>query len=84
LPDVISSSGSKKELGLGLVDGRNTRIEDVKETTKVAAKILRKINAERAYLNPSCGLDEYLPREVAFEKLKNLVAIAKQVRVEMR
>jgi methionine synthase II (cobalamin-independent) len=47
-------------------------------------KILKKSNAERAYLNPSCGLDEYLPREVAFEKMKNLVAITKQVRVEMR
>ena len=84
LPNVIESSGSEKELGLGLIDGRNTKIENVKETANVAVKILRKLNAERAYLNPSCGLDEYLPREVAFEKMKNLVAIAKQVRVEMR
>jgi len=84
LPNVIESSGSKKELGLGLIDGRNTRIENVKETAKVAVKILKKINAERAYLNSSCGLDEYLPREVAFEKLKNLAAIAKQVRAEMK
>jgi len=84
LPNVIESSGSEKELGLGLIDGRNTKIENVKETAKVAAKILKRLNAERAYLNPSCGLDEYLPREVAFEKMKNLVAITKQVRVEMR
>ena len=84
LPNVIESSGSKKELGLGLIDGRNTKIENVKETANVAAKILKKIDAERAYLNPSCGLDEYLPREVAFEKMKNLVAVAKQARVEMR
>jgi len=84
LPAIIESSGSEKELGLGLIDGRNTRIENVKETAKVAVKILKKINAEHAYLNPSCGLDEYLPREVAFEKLKNLVAIAKQVRAETR
>jgi 5-methyltetrahydropteroyltriglutamate--homocysteine methyltransferase len=84
LPDVIESSGSEKELGLGLIDGRNTKIENVKETANVATKILKKIDVERAYLNPSCGLDEYLPREVAFEKLKNLVAIAKQVRAEMK
>ena len=84
LTTTIEGSGSKKELGLGLVDGRNTRIENVKETAKVAAKILKKLGAERAYLNPSCGLDEYLPREVAFEKLKNLVAITKQVRAEMK
>jgi 5-methyltetrahydropteroyltriglutamate--homocysteine methyltransferase len=83
LPNIIESSGSKKELGLGLIDGRNTKIENVKETARVAVKILKRIDAERAYLNPSCGLDEYLPREVAFEKLKNLVAIAKQVRAEM-
>jgi len=84
LPTVIESSGSKKELGLGLIDGRNTKIENVKETATVAVKILKKLDVERAYLNPSCGLDEYLPREVAFEKLKNLVAIAKQLKVEMR
>jgi 5-methyltetrahydropteroyltriglutamate--homocysteine methyltransferase len=84
LSNVVESSGSEKELGLGLIDGRNTRIENVKETAKVATKILKKIDAERAYLNPSCGLDEYLPREVAFEKMKNVVAISKQVRVEMK
>ena len=80
LPAIIESSGSEKELGLGLIDGRNTRIENVKETAKVAVKILKKINAEHAYLNPSCGLDEYLPREVAFEKLKKVVASAKLIR----
>jgi 5-methyltetrahydropteroyltriglutamate--homocysteine methyltransferase len=84
LPTIIESYGSKKELGLGLVDGRNTRMENVKETARVAVKILRRVDTEHAYLNPSCGLDEYLPREVAFEKLKNLVAIAKHVKAEMR
>jgi len=84
LAAIIESVGSKKELGLGLVDGRNTRIENVKETAKGAAKILKKLDVDQVYLNPSCGLDEYLPREVAFEKLKNLATIAKQVKVEMR
>ena len=35
------------------------------------------VPAERLYVNPSCGL-EYLPREVALEKLKVMVEGARQ------
>jgi methionine synthase II (cobalamin-independent) len=32
------------------------------------------------YLNPSCGLGDYLPREIAFRKLQNMVKIAEKAR----
>jgi len=80
LPKIIESSGAEKELALGLIDGRNTRLEDEKEVAKVATRILKAVKAEKAYINPSCGLDEYLPREVAFEKLKKVAASAKLIR----
>jgi len=80
LPKIITDSGAEKELALGLIDGRNTRLEDEKDVAKTATRILKAVKAERAYINPSCGLDEYLPREVAFEKLKKVAASAKLIR----
>lgn len=79
LVDAIEASGSEKELGLGLIDARNTRIEGEKETLSLLRRILAHVEADRAYLNPSCGL-EYLPRDVAFAKLKNMVTIARRAR----
>jgi 5-methyltetrahydropteroyltriglutamate--homocysteine methyltransferase len=68
LPDKIIALGSPKSLGLGLIDGRNTRMETAKEVFPILDKILPHVHGEIAYLNPSCGL-EYLPREKAVAKL---------------
>ena len=76
LIDAILRLGSEKELGLGLIDGRNTKMEG-NEVLAVLKRIVPAIKTERVYLNPSCGL-EYLPREVAFEKLRLVAAIAKK------
>ncbi|KXB00858.1 hypothetical protein AKJ41_03575 [candidate division MSBL1 archaeon SCGC-AAA259O05] len=82
LPDLIEEKGSEKGLGLGLIDARNTKMEDQEEIISVIKKILPGVNADRAYLNPSCGL-EFLPREIAREKLENMVEIAERTK-EMR
>lgn len=75
LPDRIAAEGSEKTLGLGLIDGRNTRMERPEEVLAVLERVMPAIRTGKAYLNPSCGL-EYLPRARAFEKLVNLVKIA--------
>lgn len=80
LPGTIGRLGCQKELGLGLIDGRNTRLESEREVLDVLKKILPNIGSKRVYLSPSCGLGEYLPREIAFKKLQNMVAIAKKAR----
>ncbi len=80
LPETIARLGCDKELGLGLIDGRNTRIEKETEVLGVLKSILPKIKSKRVYLNPSCGLGDYLPREIAFKKLQNIVAIAEKAR----
>lgn len=79
LIEVIEAEGSEKGLGLGLIDGRNTRMEREAEILPILKRILNRVEARTIYLNPSCGL-EYLPREVAFAKLKNLVAIVKRAK----
>ena len=74
LADLVASAGSPKPLGLGLVDGRNTKLEDAGDVARQIDRLLPKIQGGRAYLNPSCGL-EYLPRDRAFSKLELLAQI---------
>jgi 5-methyltetrahydropteroyltriglutamate--homocysteine methyltransferase len=71
LADLIASAGSPKPLGLGLVDARNTRLEDPEVLAWQIDRMLSKIDGDRAYLGPSSGL-EYLPRDRAFAKLELL------------
>jgi 5-methyltetrahydropteroyltriglutamate--homocysteine methyltransferase len=74
LAGLVTSAGSPKPLGLGLIDGRNTKLEDAGEVARLIDHLLPKIQGGRAYLNPSCGL-EYLPRDRAFAKLELLAKI---------
>ena len=74
LTDLVASAGSPKPLGLGLVDGRNTKLENAEEVARQVDRLLPKIQGGRAFLNPSCGL-EYLPRDRAFAKLELLAKI---------
>ncbi len=78
LPDTIARLGCDKDLGLGLIDGRNTKLEREKQVLDVLKLILPVIKSKRVYLNPSCGLGDYLPREIAFKKLQNMVSIAEK------
>ena len=71
LVDMIAAKGSPKTLGLGLVDGRNTRLEDPDQIARQIERMLPKIKSERAFLGTSSGL-EYLPRDRAFAKLELL------------
>jgi 5-methyltetrahydropteroyltriglutamate--homocysteine methyltransferase len=69
--------GFNKKLGIGVVDGRNTRLETPQQVADAVRRISEKVPPERLYVNPSCGL-EYLPRETAFDKLKNMVEGARR------
>jgi 5-methyltetrahydropteroyltriglutamate--homocysteine methyltransferase len=65
-------------LGLGLLDGRNTKLEDVDEVVRTLDRLLPQLRSQECYLNPSCGL-EYLPRDRALRKLQRLVEIRKRI-----
>jgi 5-methyltetrahydropteroyltriglutamate--homocysteine methyltransferase len=71
LVDLVVSAGSPKWLGLGLIDGRNTKLEDPAHLARQVERLLPKIKDQRAFLGPSSGL-EYLPCDRAFAKLELL------------
>ena len=61
-----------KELALGCVDGRNTKLESVTELHAIFDVVLKRVPEDRLYVNPNCGL-EFLPYEQARQKLERLV-----------
>jgi 5-methyltetrahydropteroyltriglutamate--homocysteine methyltransferase len=68
-----------KDIGLGIIDGRNTKLENIAETITVVEKILNKLSSNNAYITSSCGL-EFLPRDRAFDKLKLSAQIVGEIR----
>jgi len=79
LVDVVAAAGSPRALALGLVDGRNTRLEEPARVARQIEKMLPRITGGSAYLGPSCGL-EYLPRDRAYAKLQVLSKIPAMVK----
>jgi len=71
LPRLISEAGATKALGLGLIDGRNTRLETPESVFPILDEVLPKLPTGHGYLSPSCGL-EFLPRARARAKLETM------------
>ena len=74
LLERVASLGSPKSLALGLVDGRNSRMENVSEVARCVDSLLPKIAGDQVFLGTSCGL-EYLTAHLAFAKLALLPSI---------
>ncbi len=67
-----------KDIGLGCVNARNTRMEAIDPLLNLINNWLDKATSDRCYLTPSCGL-EFLPREQAFAKLKLLAKLKQEL-----
>lgn len=74
---ALTSFPGDKELGMGIVDARNTKLETVDDIVGAVKKAKEHVTLDRLYLNPSCGL-EFLPRRNAYDKLVRLVEGAKR------
>lgn len=61
-----------KELALGCLDARNTKLESVTELHALFDVMKKLVPEDRLYVNPNCGL-EFLPYEQARQKLNRLV-----------
>src|SRR5262249_30381352 len=74
LIDTIAATGTSKLLAVGLIDGRNTRLEDPARIARQVDRLLRRYSLDTVHLVPSCGL-EYLPHERARAKLALLAQV---------
>ncbi len=74
--ELIEEVPEGKGLGLGIVDARNTKLEEERDLVDLIKRMARLVPPEGLHINPSCGL-EYLPREIAYQKL---VLVAKATR----
>jgi len=79
LAEQVSAAGSPIPLGLGLVDGRNTMLENPGTMARQIERLLPRIAGGCAYLGTSSGL-EYLPRDRAYAKLELLSKIVALVK----
>ncbi|MBI4004002.1 MAG: hypothetical protein HY353_03180 [Candidatus Omnitrophica bacterium] len=60
-----------KELAIGCLDARNTKLESVRELHAIFRAVGRLVPLDRLYVNPNAGL-EFLPHTQALAKLKRL------------
>jgi 5-methyltetrahydropteroyltriglutamate--homocysteine methyltransferase len=70
----IASEGSVKPISLGILDGRNTKLESASEVALSLEALIKRVTGE-CHLTTSCGL-EYLPRAYAIRKLKLTAEVA--------
>jgi 5-methyltetrahydropteroyltriglutamate--homocysteine methyltransferase len=80
---LIANNHWDKTIALGLLDARNTKIENWDDLFLRLEPLFTTIPPERMIINPSCGL-EFLPREVAVLKLTHMVNGVNQIRRRLR
>ena len=71
-----------EDLALGVLDVHDTEVESVEQIKENIKKGLEVVPPERLTVSPDCGV-KLLPREVAYEKMANLVEAAREVEAEL-
>jgi 5-methyltetrahydropteroyltriglutamate--homocysteine methyltransferase len=77
--EVLRKAKFTKQLGLGIVDARNTKIETPEAVATACRRAAEFVPADHLHVGPSAGL-EFLPRKVAQRKLEVLAAGAHRFR----
>jgi len=67
----LSEYSIDKRLYLGVLDGRNTLLEDCETVVSTVENLFRKTGLKNADVGPTCEL-EFLPFELAVDKVKKL------------
>ena len=80
--DVFKQPEVRKDLALGVVDVHTTEVESVEEIKENIQKGFEIVPPERLTVSPDCGV-KLLPREVAYEKMENMVTAAREVETEL-
>jgi 5-methyltetrahydropteroyltriglutamate--homocysteine methyltransferase len=72
--DLISSDPPSTAVALGVIDGRNTKLDDLDALVRILSPIVEALDMRgiaEVHIQPSCGL-EYLPRDRALRKLERM------------
>jgi len=77
--DALKENNFKTEAGPGVYDIHSPRVPTVEEIISVLEKMLKKIDAEKLWINPDCGLKTRGEKETE-ASLINLVKAAKALR----
>jgi 5-methyltetrahydropteroyltriglutamate--homocysteine methyltransferase len=80
--EVLRRAQFTKDLGLGILDARNTRMETPEEVASACRRASEIVSPDSLYVGPSAGL-EFLPRRVAREKLQVLAAGVRRAEEEV-
>ena len=80
--DVFREPAFEPDLGLGVVDVHDPTVETVAEIEQNIREGLTVVPPEKLTVSPDCGL-KLLPREVATQKLENMVAAARSVEADL-
>jgi 5-methyltetrahydropteroyltriglutamate--homocysteine methyltransferase len=78
--ELVRSAPPDSFVQAGIVDARNTKLEDLADLTRSVEKLAGIVGLERLSVSPSAGL-EFLPREKARLKLRRLVEAVEMVEV---
>ncbi len=77
-PRALAKLGSfSKELALGILDARNTRLESLDDRMALLGSLGSFLKGREIHLQPSAGL-EFLPRAVACAKMELLTALTRK------
>lgn len=76
--ELVGGMPAGVRLQAGVVDARNTMLEDVDELVRTISELADAVGPDNLWVSPSCGL-EFLPREKARAKLQRLVEAARKV-----
>ncbi|MEM0091830.1 MAG: methionine synthase [Saccharolobus sp.] len=81
--ELFKKYGYDKEIGAGVIDVHNKRVETPEEVAKDIKRILDYFTPEKVWINPDCGL-KLLSRKIAFQKLLAMVEGTRKVREELK
>ena len=82
LLDTLNQNNFKTEVGPGVYDIHSPRVPSVEEIKTAIYKMLDKVDINKLWINPDCGLKTRgVPETVA--SLKNLVLATLEIRKEL-
>jgi 5-methyltetrahydropteroyltriglutamate--homocysteine methyltransferase len=80
--DVFTDHEFTKDFAMGVVDVHDTEVESVEWIKDKIQRGLEVVPPERLTISPDCGL-KLLPREVAYQKMENMVQAVREVEEEL-